>query len=52
MEKAAELFAQEAERLELLEKHPQIPELFAYFTVDSRQPKKFYPVSCFHFAKL
>ena len=35
--KAAELFAQEAERLELLGKHPQIPELFAYFCVDSRQ---------------
>ncbi|GGA11278.1 GUN4 domain-containing protein [Okeania sp. KiyG1] len=37
VEKAAELFAQEAERLELLGKHPQIPELFAYFSVDSRQ---------------
>ena len=37
VEKAAELFAQEAERLELLGKHPQIPELYAYFTVDSRQ---------------
>jgi len=35
--KAAELFAQEAERLELLGKHPQIPELFAYFSVDNRQ---------------
>ncbi|MGK7920437.1 MAG: GUN4 domain-containing protein [Trichodesmium sp.] len=35
--KAAELFAQEAERLELLGKHPQIPELFAYFSVDTRQ---------------
>ena len=35
--KAAELFAQEAERLEVLVKHPQIPELFAYFSVDSRQ---------------
>ncbi|NES04601.1 MAG: protein kinase [Okeania sp. SIO2F4] len=35
--KAAELFAQEAERLELLGKHSQIPELFAYFSVDSRQ---------------
>ncbi|NEP78338.1 MAG: protein kinase [Okeania sp. SIO3B3] len=35
--KAAELFAQEAERLELLGKHPQIPELYAYFSVDSRQ---------------
>ncbi|WP_293138973.1 GUN4 domain-containing protein [Okeania sp. SIO3I5] len=37
VEKAAELFAQEAERLELLGKHPQIPELFAYFYVDNRQ---------------
>lgn len=37
VEKAAELFAQEAERLELLGKHPQIPELYAYFSVDSRQ---------------
>ncbi len=37
MAKVAELFAQEAERLELLGKHPQIPELFAYFSVDSRQ---------------
>ncbi|MDJ0553957.1 MAG: GUN4 domain-containing protein [Microcoleaceae cyanobacterium MO_207.B10] len=35
--KAAELFAQEAERLELLGKHPQIPELYAKFTADSRQ---------------
>ena len=35
--KAAELFAQEAERLELLGKHPQIPEIFAYFSVDIRQ---------------
>ena len=37
VEKAAELFAQEASRLELLGKHPQIPELFAYFSVDNRQ---------------
>ncbi|MCL2932321.1 MAG: GUN4 domain-containing protein [Trichodesmium sp. MAG_R03] len=37
LEKATELFAQEAERLELLGKHPQIPELFAKFTVDNRQ---------------
>ncbi len=35
--KAAELFTQEAERLELLGKHPQIPELYADFSVDSRQ---------------
>ena len=37
VKKAANLFAQEAERLELLGKHPQIPELFAYFSVGSRQ---------------
>ncbi len=37
VEKAAELFAQEAKRLELLGKNPQIPELYAYFTVDSYQ---------------
>ena len=37
VKKAAELFAQEAERLELLGKHPQIPELFAYFSVGSHQ---------------
>ncbi len=30
-EKAAELFHQEAERLELLGEHPQIPKLIAYF---------------------
>ncbi|MDB9311655.1 protein kinase, partial [Spirulina sp. CS-785/01] len=35
--KASELFAQEAERLEHLGKHPQIPELYAYFTTDNRQ---------------
>ena len=35
--KAAELFAQEAQRLEELGKHPQIPELLAYFTADKRQ---------------
>ncbi len=35
--KAAELFAQEAEQLEKLGKHPQIPELFAYFTQDEQQ---------------
>ena len=34
IEKASELFAQEAERLEQLGKHPQIPELFAYFVTD------------------
>ncbi|MEB3342693.1 bifunctional serine/threonine-protein kinase/formylglycine-generating enzyme family protein [Okeania sp.] len=37
LEKAAELFAQEAERLDSLGKHSQIPELFAYFTQDNRQ---------------
>lgn len=36
-EKAAELFEQEAVRLEQLGKHPQIPELFAHFEQDSRQ---------------
>ena len=35
--KAAELFAQEAERLDGLGRHPQIPELLAYFTQDNRQ---------------
>ncbi|MCL2932201.1 MAG: bifunctional serine/threonine-protein kinase/formylglycine-generating enzyme family protein [Trichodesmium sp. MAG_R03] len=37
LEKAAKLFAQEAERLDGLGRHPQIPELFAYFTQDNRQ---------------
>jgi WD40 repeat protein/tRNA A-37 threonylcarbamoyl transferase component Bud32 len=37
IEKASQLFAQEAERLEQLGKHPQIPELMAYFTADNRQ---------------
>ena len=37
LEKAAELFAQEAERLDGLGRHPQIPELFAYFTQNNRQ---------------
>ena len=37
VEKAAELFAQEAVRLESLGKHPQIPELLAFFTQDNRQ---------------
>jgi WD40 repeat protein len=36
-EKAAELFQQEAVRLEQLGKHPQIPELFAHFEQDIRQ---------------
>ncbi|MCE3389825.1 serine/threonine-protein kinase, partial [Staphylococcus aureus] len=31
-QKAAELFNQEAMRLDELGKHPQIPELLAYFT--------------------
>ncbi|MGL5511217.1 MAG: GUN4 domain-containing protein [Microcoleaceae cyanobacterium] len=37
IQKASELFAQEAERLEELGKHPQIPELFAYFVTDDGQ---------------
>ncbi|KZL49005.1 protein kinase [Nodularia spumigena CENA596] len=37
IEKASQLFSQEAERLEELGKHPQIPELMAYFTADNRQ---------------
>jgi serine/threonine protein kinase len=37
IEKASQLFAQEAQRLEELGKHPQIPELMAYFIVDNRQ---------------
>jgi WD40 repeat protein len=35
--KAAELFEQEAMRLDNLGRHPQIPELLAYFTQDNRQ---------------
>ncbi|WP_408648793.1 protein kinase domain-containing protein [Tumidithrix elongata] len=35
--KAAELFAQEALRLDALGKHAQIPELFAYFEQDKNQ---------------
>jgi formylglycine-generating enzyme required for sulfatase activity len=37
MEKASKLFAQEAVRLEHLGKHPQIPELFAYFVTEDQQ---------------
>ena len=37
IEKAAELFSQEAVRLDELGKHPQIPELFAYFSQDGQQ---------------
>lgn len=37
LEKASQLFAQEAQRLEELGKHPQIPELMAYFIADNRQ---------------
>jgi serine/threonine protein kinase len=37
LQKAAKLFAQEAERLEQLGKHPQIPELLAYFIQDNQQ---------------
>ncbi|MBD2125718.1 serine/threonine protein kinase [Microcoleus sp. ZQ-A2] len=36
-QKAAELFEQEAVRLEELGKHPQIPELIAHFEQDNRQ---------------
>jgi hypothetical protein len=35
--KAAELFTQEAVRLDELGKHPQIPELLAYFSQDNQQ---------------
>lgn len=37
VQKAVELFTQEATRLDELGKHPQIPELLAYFTQDDRQ---------------
>ncbi|MEB3283295.1 MAG: serine/threonine-protein kinase [Lyngbya sp.] len=37
VEKAKQLFEQEAVRLDELGKHPQIPELYAYFTQDNRQ---------------
>ncbi|MBW4478859.1 MAG: serine/threonine protein kinase [Tolypothrix brevis GSE-NOS-MK-07-07A] len=37
LQKAVELFTQEAMRLDELGKHPQIPELLAYFTQDDRQ---------------
>lgn len=37
LQKAAKLFSQEAERLEQLGQHPQIPELLAYFTQDDQQ---------------
>jgi WD40 repeat protein len=37
IQKAAQLFHQEAVRLDELGNHPQIPELLAYFTQDSRQ---------------
>ena len=37
LEKAAKLFAQEAERLDGLGRHSQIPELLAYFTQNNRQ---------------
>ena len=37
VEKASELFGQEAVRLDELGKHLQIPELMAYFTQDERQ---------------
>ncbi|OCQ94199.1 serine/threonine protein kinase [Nostoc sp. MBR 210] len=37
VKKAVELFNQEAVQLDELGKHPQIPELLAYFTQDDRQ---------------
>ncbi len=37
LEKATELFTQEAVRLNDLGVHPQIPDLFAFFTQDKRQ---------------
>jgi serine/threonine protein kinase len=37
VQKAVELFTQEAVQLDDLGKHPQIPELMAYFTQDDRQ---------------
>ena len=37
LEKASELFQQEAVRLEQLDQHPQIPSLLAYFTHENRQ---------------
>ncbi|MBW4575211.1 MAG: serine/threonine protein kinase [Aphanothece sp. CMT-3BRIN-NPC111] len=37
VQKAVELFNQEAMRLDELGKHPQIPELLAYFTQEDRQ---------------
>lgn len=37
IQKAAELFKQEAVRLDQLGKHPQIPELFAYLTHDDNR---------------
>ncbi|MEC4813505.1 MAG: serine/threonine-protein kinase [Scytonema sp. PMC 1069.18] len=37
VQKAVELFTQEAMRLDELGKHPQIPELLAYFTQEDRQ---------------
>lgn len=37
VQKAAELFTQEAIRLDELGKHPQIPELLAYFSQDNQQ---------------
>lgn len=37
LQKAAELFNQEAVQLEELGQHPQIPDLLAYFTIDDQQ---------------
>jgi serine/threonine protein kinase len=37
LEKAAELFKEEAIRLDTLGRHPQIPELYAYFTGEDKR---------------
>ena len=37
VERATELFRQEAQRLEILGSHPQIPQLLGYFIEDNRQ---------------
>ncbi len=37
LQKAAELFAEEAKRLDELGKHPQIPELLAYFIPEDQR---------------
>ncbi|MFB2922339.1 protein kinase domain-containing protein [Aerosakkonema funiforme] len=37
LQKASELFTQEAVQLDELGRHPQIPDLLAYFTIDNHQ---------------